>query len=96
MGRKKSSRSLRGQDWINHWNTEPWKLSEGGTPYANIGKYNVFYMPDTNNPDVWTYCIKLRNSKLDSDEDWSDQKFHTGEEAKLAALKKLAGILGKV
>lgn len=95
MGRKKVGEGLSRQDWIDHFYAKTWRPSiDKSTPYINLAKYNIFYKK--NQDDSWSYCLKRQGSPWGTDEEWSKERFGSGEEAKLALLKRFADILGKV
>jgi hypothetical protein len=46
------------EDWTDHWIQHRWRTSGRKTKYENIEGYNVLYMPDHNNSEVWTLPFK--------------------------------------
>jgi hypothetical protein len=95
MGRKKATDGLSRQAWIDHFYAKTWWPSiDKKTPYMNFEGYNVFYKENTD--ESWSYCVKREGSPWVVNEDWSRERFDSGEEAKLALLKRFADILGNV
>ncbi len=95
MGRKKGTDGLSRQDWIAYLYAKKWQTSiDNGTSFINDCGYNIFYKEDLDGS--WSYCLKRQGSLLGTDEEWSRERFDSGEEAKLALLKRFADILGKV
>ena len=83
------------EDWIDHWRRHRWRTSGRKTKYENIAGYNVLYMPDHNDPEVWTYRITLEGNSSALSDGWSTQKYSHADEAKRASLERLADLLGK-
>ena len=95
MSRKKALDGLSRQDWIAHFYAKKWLASrDKRTPYINQDGYNIFYKE---NPDrTWSYCLRRQDSAEGTDEEWSTERFRSGEEARLALLERFADVLGKV
>jgi hypothetical protein len=94
MARKKlDTEHLSREEWVSYWLNHKWRRSMLETNYVNINKYNVLYMQDHNDPEVWTFRIAPEGSRDPSDDEWSKTKYRTAEEAKKAALERLAEIL---
>ncbi len=95
MARKRSLSDLNKQEWLNYWLDKEWRVSPNNAVWYNIDGYNVMYMRDHNDPDVWTYRIAHPRPVGGSEDEWSTKKYDSKEEAKMAALERLAEILGK-
>jgi len=76
-------------DQINAWLGRTWAKSDKGALWLNIKRqgvtYNVAVMKDHNDSTFWVFAIN---------QEFDDRKFRTEIEAKIAALTKLAEILG--
>ena len=95
MGRKKGSDDLSRQDWIAHHYSKTWRSSlDKSTPYINLSGYNIFYKQNLDGS--WSYCLRRQGTSQGSDEEWSTERFRSGEEARLALLERFADVLGKV
>ena len=86
------------KEFIDKWMNVKWKKStHSESRYVNVPKgnpqYNVAYLPDFMDNSVWVYTVRPCNEKAGG---FSDRKFRTADEAKLAGLNRAADLLGLV
>jgi hypothetical protein len=74
---------------IEAWKNRKWRKGKKGADYQDIA-YRVAVMPDSQDPDVWTWVI----NKPPKEPEWSEDHYDDKDAAMQAALVRLADILG--